>query len=173
MNWLKSSKKRRRNLSKKFSFDELRRLTYYNDTELICLIAGVDLEKFETFCARDVPLSDEDRAWAEATGMLSMYPKGLIGPLRKALEDGSYHRDSEPYPGVRIAAGRRFSKFSSQFRFSDENKISHGDGIAKFYISCNGAVDAADAQQTSRIEAEMRALAFSTVTFYRNHAEKN
>ena len=41
----------------------------------------------------------------------------------------------------------------------------------RFYISCSGAVDAADAKQTSRLEAEMRALAFSTVTFYRNHAE--
>ena len=159
--------------------------TYYNDTELICLIAGVDLEKFETFCAKEVPLSNEDLEWGKVTGMLNMYPRGLIGPLRKALEDGSYHRDIEPYSGVRIAAGRRFSKFSSQFRFSKfcsqfrfseqnksgGNKISHGDGIAKFYISCNGAVDATDAKQTSRIEAEMRALAFSTVTFYRNHAE--
>jgi len=68
--------------------------TYYNDTELICLVAGVDLEKFEAFCAKDVPLSDEDREWGQATGMLGMYPKKLIGPLRKAVENGSYRRDS-------------------------------------------------------------------------------
>jgi len=131
--------------------------TYYNDTGLMCLIGGVDLEKFAVFCAKDIPLSDEDREWAEATGMLNIYPKGLIQPLRKALEDGSYRRDSAPYPGVRIVAGGRFSKIDK--------------GVVKFYVSCDGAVDAANARQTSRIEGEMRALAFSTVTFYRNHAE--
>lgn len=131
--------------------------TYYNDTELICLVGGVDLEKFEAFCAKEVSLSDEDQAWGKSTGMLGMYPKRLIRPLREALENGSYRRDSELYPGVRIAAGRRF--------------IDQGNGIAKFYISCDGAVDAGDAKQTSRIEGEMRALAFSTVNFYRNHAE--
>ena len=131
--------------------------TYYNDTGLICLVAGVDVQKFEAFCAKEVPLSDEDHAWAENTGMLKIYPRGLISPLRRALEDGSYRRESEPYAGLRIFAGQRF--------------LDQGDGMVKFYISCNGAVDAADAKQTSRIEAEMRALAFSTVTFYRHHAE--
>jgi len=146
--------------------------TYYNDTELICLIGGVDVEKFEAFCARDVPLSDEDQEWAKATGLLGMYPKGLIGPLRKALEDGSYRRDCEPYEGIRITAGRRFSRFSPHNpTLSGGNKIDRVNGIAKFYISCSGAIDAADAKQTSLIEGEMRALAFSTVAFYRKHAE--
>jgi len=131
--------------------------TYYNDTSLICLVGGVNLERFATFCAKDVPLSGEDKEWGKSTGMLNMYPKGLIEPLRKALEDGSYRRHSEPYPGVQIAAGRGFSPLDN--------------GIAKFYISCNGAVDSADAKQTSRIEGEMRALAFSTINFYRHHAE--
>ena len=131
--------------------------TYYNDTELMCLIGDVDLERFEAFCAKDVALSDEDRAWAESNGLLSTYANALIRPLRRALEDGSFRHYSEPYTGVRIVAGRRFTH--------------QGSGIAKFYISCNGAVDAANAEQTSRIEGEMRALAFRTVTFYRKYAE--
>lgn len=130
--------------------------TYYNDTELMCLIANADLEKFDAFCAGAVPLSDEDQAWVRANG-LSTYPKALIRPLRVAWENGSFRPHSEPYPGVRIVAGRRFA--------------DQGDGTVKLLVSCNGAIDAADARQTSRIEAEMRALAFRTVTFYRNHAE--
>jgi ribulose 1,5-bisphosphate synthetase/thiazole synthase len=131
--------------------------TYYNDTELFCLIGGVDLKRFEAFCAKEVPLSDDDRAWAESSGFLSRYPKALIKPFREVWENGSFRPHSEPYPGVRIVTGYRFA--------------SQGSGIAKLLISCNGAVDSVDAKQTSHIEAEMRALVFEAVTFYRNHAE--
>lgn len=131
--------------------------TYYNDTELICLIGDVDLERFEAFCAREVHLSDEDKSWGKAKGVLGAYPDGLIAPLREAWEDGSFRRNSQPYPEVIIVTARRFT--------------NQGNGIAKFYISCNGAVDSADAEQASRIEGEMRSLAFSTVAFYRKYAE--
>ena len=130
--------------------------TYYNDTQLFCVVAGVDLEKFEEFTKQDVDLSEEDRAWAEDNGALGGYPNALIPALRSACENDTFHPWCELEPGVRASTRPRF--------------LDYGDGIVAFHVSCSGTVDAGDTAQTSRIERALRALAFKVVAFHQKHA---
>jgi len=130
--------------------------TYYNDTQLLYLIAGVDMKKYDEFREQDTPLSREDREWGESMGMLAKYPKGLIPALRKAWESGQFWQNVEVIPDVRISTSPRFRDY--------------GSGIVLSHITGKGAIDASNPQQISRLEAEMRAQAFRAVSFYRKNA---
>ena len=58
--------------------------TYYNDTQFLSLVAGVDLKRFEVFCKQETPLSGEDKLRGEPPGQLAGHPRPLISALRKA-----------------------------------------------------------------------------------------
>jgi len=130
--------------------------TYYNDTQLLCVLAGVDVERFRAFSGKDAPISEEDRAWGEAAGLPGTYPQALIPALRRAWEDETFRPYAVLDPGVRLSTSPRFREY--------------GDGIVAFHVTCSGAVDAGDPRQTSRIEAALRVQAFKALAFYRGHA---
>lgn len=129
---------------------------YYNDTQLLCLVAGVDLAKFGTFCEQDLPLADEDREWGEHTGLLKAYPSGLIPALRRAQASGDFSPKGEVLPNVRLSTSGRFADY--------------GSGVVPLHITCAGAIDASDPKQLSLLEGEMRAQAFRAVRFYQQNA---
>ncbi|MDP6118539.1 MAG: FAD-dependent oxidoreductase [Dehalococcoidia bacterium] len=130
--------------------------TYYNDTQLFCVVAGVDVAKFEAFAEEEAELSEDDSEWAESTGTLSSHPKALIPALRTAWEAEGYRPGCEVGPGIRMTT-------RPQFR-------DCGDGVVAFHVTCSGAVDAGDPRQTSRIEGILRAQAYKAVKFYRQCA---
>jgi len=130
--------------------------TYYNDTQLFCVVAGVDQAAYREFREREAPLSAEDRAWAEETGLLGKQPAALIPALRQAWCDNVWRPYGEIEPGVRFSTSANFRDF--------------GEGLVGCHVSCSGAVDAGDPKQTSRIEAALRGLAFENLDFLRRHA---
>ena len=128
--------------------------TFYNDTQLLCLIADVDLDRFNAFCEADTPLTEGTEEWGDLS--FTDYPPGLVPALREAWRDGDFRPRFELEPNVTLSAARTFRDYSS--------------GIAGLLISCSGAIDAGDPQQISRLEAGLREQAFRTLAFYRKHA---
>jgi len=129
---------------------------HYNDTQLLCLIADVDLARFEAFCEEDAELTEEETQWAQEAGAIDMYPKGLIPSLRKARLSAEFVPIQELEPGVRMSTSRRF--------------LNYGDGVVGLHITCVGAIDASDPRQISKLEAATREQAFKAVRFYRENA---
>ena len=129
---------------------------HYNDTQLLCLVAGVNLEKFKAFCEQDSPMTDGDREWGEQTGLLKAFPSGLIPALRRAEASGDFSPKGEILPNVRLSTSGRFGDY--------------GSGVVPLHITCAGAIDASDPKQLSLLEGEMRAQAFRTVRFYQQNA---
>jgi hypothetical protein len=125
--------------------------TYYNDTQLLCIIAGVDPGRYRRFCDEQPELTAEDKEWARER--LSGYPAGLVAALRRAWSDGSYRPDDEVEPAVQMSTARDFSEYPG--------------GLLGFRVTYTGAMDAGDPRQISRLEARARAQAMKTVLFYR------
>ncbi len=129
--------------------------TYHNDTEMICLIAGVDHGRYEAFCRQSIHSSGEDELWSRGKDWLDQHPAPLLPLLRQGLADGTFQERISPFPGVDLWGSAHFRDI--------------GDGLTVLLVSCRGAVDAADARQVSVIEGTLRALAFSRVLFFRKH----
>ncbi|MBN1674166.1 MAG: FAD-dependent oxidoreductase [Kiritimatiellae bacterium] len=130
--------------------------TYYNDTQLLFLIANVAEDGMQAFWREDVDLSAEDEEWAATS--LKAYPKALVPILRQAWSTGEYRRRIDDVADVKISA-------------SCPGKLQEfGPGIVGFRVSAVGAIDAADPLQMSRLEAAMREQGFRTVAFFRKHA---
>ena len=128
--------------------------TFYNDTQLLCLIAHADLDRFNTFCEADTPLPEgseegDDLRFAD-------YPPALGPALREAWNEGDYRPRFELEPNVSLSVRHPFRDY--------------GSGIAGLLVTCSGAIDAGDPQQISRLEAGLREQAFRALVFYRKNA---
>lgn len=129
--------------------------TYYNDTQILCLVANADLPRYETFLRSEPTLSAEMEEWVQQTGA-GGYPKALVPALRRAVSDGAFRLPGEILPGVRLSAVPRF--------------VPCSPGLAYFRVTCSGAVHTADPIATSRVEAALREHAFQLIAFLQRHA---
>jgi len=136
------------------NFSDKRYPTYYNDTQILCLVAGVDFDEFRRFCEKDVVLTDEEREWGER--QFAGYPKSLVPALRRAWVNGEFRHAVQVEPNVSMSTGRSFRDY--------------GDGIIGLHISCRGAINASDPKQIACLEGSMREQAFKAVLFYRENA---
>ena len=132
--------------------------TYYNDTNLYFLIAGVNLRRFRAFARNKAALSKRDTIWpTRRDPAVNHYPPGMIRCLRKAVAAGEIRPDGELEPGVRF------------WTTKPKNFVEHGSGIVSLTIFCYGAIDSGDAKQVSRLEGLLRAEAAKIVKFYQRH----
>ena len=129
--------------------------TYYNDTMLPGVMAGVDLARYQEYVAQPADLSDEDRAWAEAEGIVPCYPEVMVPALRQAWEGGGFLPWVEIAPGVMTSAARSFADY--------------GGGNVGFYVSCLGAINCTDPDLVTAVEDTLRSQAFRLMRFYRAH----
>ncbi|MDI7276891.1 MAG: FAD-dependent oxidoreductase [Anaerolineae bacterium] len=129
--------------------------TYHNDTELICLIAGVDHRRYESFSRQEIRLSPEDEEWRKERGWPAHRPLPLLPLYRRGMADGTLQEQLCPLPGVTVSGGTDFRDL--------------GDGLTVLLVSCIGAVDTSDPRQVSEIEGALQRLAFSRVLFYRKN----
>jgi len=127
--------------------------TYYNDTQILCLIADADLETFEQFCQEETDLTDEEAEWAER--MFASYPRSLVPALHQGWTSGEFRPTDVVEPNVSMSTGRAFPRY--------------GDGVVGLHITCRGAIDAGDPAQISRLEGRMREQAMKAVLFYRHY----
>jgi len=131
--------------------------TFWNDTGLVLIIAGVDLETHAAEWERErkAEISDVVQKWAEESGEAKSYPAWLLPALYRAWKDDTFRTWRELEPGVNISANRRISDL--------------GNGLGLMRVSCTGAVDVGDPEQVWRIETELRARAFEVVRFYQQN----
>jgi len=127
--------------------------TYYNDTQILCLLAEVDLDAFKAFCEKDTDLTGEDNEWAKAE--FANFPRALVPALREAWLSGEFRPRYELYSNVEVRTSLRFLDF--------------GPGVVGLQVSSSGAIDAGDPRQISLLETGMREQAFEAITFCRNY----
>ncbi|PIU63494.1 MAG: hypothetical protein COS85_15955 [Armatimonadetes bacterium CG07_land_8_20_14_0_80_59_28] len=130
--------------------------TYYNDTQLLCIVGGVDLRQFEEYGKRETELVEADEAWGRETRVIESYPAAMIPALHLADAVGEFVAWRELTPGVRLSTGRNF--------------VDCGGSVVLLHITCSGAIDPTDAKLMSLLETEMRSQAFKAVAFYRKYA---
>lgn len=126
---------------------------YWNDTHLRFFVAGVDIEKYETFKQNEVTLSDEDARWQKTFN----WPSGLVPAARRAFEETGFrmHGDIQEHP--------RVDTYISDFG-------SCGKGIITAWIGARGEIDCDDAAQMTRIETFLRHQAYQWFSFMRKNA---
>jgi hypothetical protein len=132
--------------------------TLYEDTHMLCVVAGVDLDAYEQFAEQNVEISPEDQQWREEHGLQGA-PTVLIPALREAWESGEFRPRREIAPGVELGGLGPLLRLSAL-----------APGLATLHIACVGAIDPANPVQVSLLEARMRAQAFETIRFLRKHA---
>ena len=128
----------------------------WNDTAILYVMADVDLERFEAFCAGPVTLSAADRAWVEAADTFPDFPDPMVPLFRKAWESGEYRFHKTVEPTVHISIPNIAADTSASRLLSAR-------------VNMSGTIRRDDMKQHSRLEAAIRVHVFETVQFFRRN----
>lgn len=134
--------------------------TFWNDTQLLCIVAGAEVKRYLDFTNEDISLTDVEKAWLAKHQRFDSCPGSLIRVLCKAWENGDFPADVEVAPNVGVTV--------RLFRIA-EQRLTYGSDILGFRVDCRGAINCSDAMQLSRMEAVMRDMAFRMVRFHQKY----
>lgn len=130
--------------------------SFYNDTALLILIAGADLEAYEKFRNEEIQLDKAEKRWAEEKGYTRLQPP-LIRALKRAHETDAFLITKEILPRV-------FAGCQTEFR-------KCGGGVCWTRVAIRGEFDCDDWKTVSTIESEARAMAFEFIRFLRGYID--
>ena len=130
--------------------------TYYNETGIFFLIAGVDWPKYQAFEKQPVTLTEEESAWLEREGSKATYVGEHLAPaLCKAEKEGEFRFNVAPTPNSEM--------------FLSKKDMDCGSGIIGYRVSGKGPWDATDPKLVSLLETCLRDYAQRAALFFRKY----
>lgn len=141
-------------------FNDSSHPTFWNDTQILCIVAGVQSDAYLDFREQRISLTNEEKAWLAQHKRFDKCPASLVRVLCKGWENGNFPYDVEPAPKVRATV---------RLLNVDGSRLAYGQGVLGFRVDCRGAIDCSDAKLMSRMENVMRDLAFRMAAFYRKY----
>ena len=132
----------------------------WNDTAIFYLLANVEFDRYEAFCASEVTLNAEDRAWQAEREQFPFtrqpFADAMIPLLRRAWERGEYHYQKTVDTHVHINT-------PNFWMWPSEN------GLVGSRINMGGAIRRDDMHQHARLETAIRRHVFETAQFFRRY----
>jgi len=127
--------------------------TYYNESGILFLIAGVDWDRYQTFGRQEVLLTEEEAEWLENTRGAKYLGAHLAPMFCRAEKRGEFSLLAPVPPNAEILLSKK--------------DMDCGNGIVAFRASSKGHLNASDPRTVSLLETSLRDYAQRVVFLFR------